>query len=317
MVRTFKKPRVLRKRNIKRRTGAKSQAKQISALSSQVTKIQKDVTENIRTSWHRENLPIGNVILADPYICPLPYVMCDPTGLSPVAGARQWTDNVTSASQPVFTKKMVFGYSEAAENSNKIYHTGGKLRWQIWTSEPSFTKLGLYLIRPKKKMADQLVLDRKLKGKLSTSGTAGEVCSLTRDVDYTVHSSAAGAAVDTFYGSEINRKYWDVLYHREVALTHPQAAGFAANANANNDSPANNALTAAGTITLPAGGLITNVSTQTQTSSPHTVAAFETQYLDQNNDRGCYLVGIHNDLTVDAQTMDLGFIVTDYYKAVV
>lgn len=317
MVRTFKKPRVLRKRNVKRKTGAKSQAKQIGALSNQVAKIQKEQTENVRTSWYRENLPIGNTILADPYICPLPYVMCDPTGTSPVIGASQWTDNVTSASQPTFSKRMVFGYSDSALNSNKVYHTGGKLRYQIWTSEPSFTKLGLYLIRPKKKIADQLILDRKMKKSAALGGPAGGECSLTNDVDYTVHQSPAGAAVSTFFGSEINRKYWDVLYHREITLTHPQAAGFTTQVHSANVRPANNAMTAAGTINLPAGGLITNVSTQTQVAAPKTVGAFETQYLDQSNERGCFLVGIHNDLTVDAQTLDLGFIVTDYYKAVV
>lgn len=311
------KPRALRKKNIRRKTGARSQAKQISALSTALTKCCKDNYQNIRTSWYRENLPIGNVILADPYICPIPYVMCDPTGTSPVVGSSTWTDNVTSATQPTFTKRMVFGYSEAAENSNKIYHTGGILRYQIWTSEPSFTKLGLYLIRPKKKVADQLILDRSFKKSPTLGGPAGSMCSLTNDIDYTVHIGTAGTAVSTFYGSEINRKYWDVLYHREIALTHPQAAGFSANANANNASPANNALTAAGSIKLPAGGLIKNVSTNTQTVAPKTASAFETQYLDQNNERGCYLVGIHNDLIVDAQTLDLGFIVTDYYKALV
>lgn len=310
----FKKPDVLK--NVKRKTGAKAQAKQISALSTQITKINKEQTENVRTSWYRENLPIGNVILADPYICPLPYVMCDPLGTSPVVGSQTWSDNVTSASQPSFTKRMVFGYSDAAANSNKVYHTGGRLRYQIWTSEPSFTKLGLYLIRPKKGMADQLVLDRKFKASVGAS-LPGEVSSLTNDIDYSVHASPPGAAVSTFFGSEINRKYWDVLYHREIALSHPQAAGFSANANANNASPSNNALTAAGTIKIPAGGLIRNMSTLTQTSGDKTAAAFECQYQDQQNETGCFLVGIHNDLTLDAQTLDLGFIVTDYYKVVV
>lgn len=307
----FKKPAVLK--NVKRKTGAKAQAKQISALTSQVVKINKEQTENVRTSWYRQNLPIGNVILADPYICPLPYVMCDPLGTSPVVGSQNWTDNVTSASQPVFEKRMIFGYSDAAANSNKVYHTGGRLRYQIWTSEPSFTKLGLYLIRPKKKMADQLVLDRKFK---AGPGPAGEISTLSEDVDYVVHKSAPGL-VDTFYGSEINRKYWDVLYHREITLSHPEASGFSQNANANNASPANNALTASGTIKIPAGGLIRNVSTLTQTSGDKTAGAFECQYQDQHNETGCFLVGIHNDLTLDAQTLDLGFIVTDYYKVVV
>lgn len=309
-----KKPSVLKGRNIKRRTGAKAQGKQISALSKAVTKINKEQLENIRTSWQRESVPLGNVSIPTPYICPIPYVLCDPLGTSPVVGSQTFTDNTATVSQPVFSKRLVFGYSDAAKNSNKIYHTGGVIRYQIWTSEPSFTKLGLYLIRPKKNIADQLILDRKLK----SGAVGGEDSSLTTDVDYTCHDGVGTVGqVSTFFGSEINRKYWTVLHKREIALTHPLASGFSANANANNESPANNALTASGTIRVPAGGIIRNASTLTQTTGAKDATAMECQYLDQNNESGCYLVIIHNDLTVDVQTVDMGMVVNDYYKAVV
>lgn len=314
-----KKAKVLRGKNIKRKTGAKSQGKQILALSKAVTKINKEQLENIRTSWQRENLPIGHTVsTTTPYICPIPYVMCDPTGTSPVTGAGHWTDNVASTSQPTFAKRMVFGYSDAAENSNKIYHTGGILRYQVWTNEPSFTKLGMYLIRAKKNVADQLVVDRKMKATAVLGGPGGSLSTLSQDIDFTCHDGAGPVGnMNTFYGSEINRKYWTVLHKREITLTHPLASGFANNASANNDSPANNALTASGIIKLPAGGIIRNVSTQTSTVAPKSASAFETQYLDQSNENACYLVIIHNDVTVDVETVDVGFVVTDYYKAVV
>jgi len=50
-----KKPKVLKRKNIKRKTGAKSQAKQITALSSQLTKLTKTQYETIQTVWNRNN----------------------------------------------------------------------------------------------------------------------------------------------------------------------------------------------------------------------------------------------------------------------
>lgn len=309
-----KKAKVLRGKNIKRKTGAKSQAKQITALSNAVTKINKEQLENVRTSWQRESVPLGHTTIPGPYICPIPYVLCDPLNTSPVVGSNTFSDNIATASQPTFSKRLVFGYSEAAKASNKIYHTGGKIRYQIWTSEPSFTKLGLYLIRPKKNIADQLILDRKFK----SGAIGGDDSELFDDIDYTCHDGTGTVSqVSTFFGSELNKKYWTVLHRREITLTHPLASGFSSNANANNDNPANNALTASGTIRVPAGGIIRNASTLTQTTGAKDATAMECQYLDQNNENGCYLVIIHNDITIDVQTVDMGMVVTDYYKAVV
>ena len=313
----MKKPRKLRSRNIKRNTGAKAQSKQIAALSRQVTKMNKEQLARVRTCWQRNNLPIGTGgAIPITYVCPIPYAPCDPLGNSPVPAAQLWSDNRVIASQPTFTKRIVFGYPEAAANSNKVYHTGGKLRYQIFTEEPSYTKITIALIRPKRKQSDQLSIDRGLKGTSGLSGEAGSASLLYDDLDYTVHNGAGGV-LDTYYGAEINRKYWDVLYTREIAL------GAIKDLSASNvtrvtpvDRPKNNSLVATGSIRLPAGGEIKAVGHQTSANdSPAT--ALEQQYLDQRNEDSCYLVAINNDLQIDTQNISMGFVVTDYYNAVV
>ncbi|AXQ65538.1 MAG: hypothetical protein [Circular genetic element sp.] len=311
------KPKRLRTRNIKRNTGAKAQSKQIQALSRQVSKMNKEQTARVRTCWQRNSLPIGTGgAIPITYVCPIPYAPCDPLGASPVTGAQLWSDNRVIASQPTFTKRVVFGYPEAAANSNKMYHTGGKLRYQIFTEEPSYTKLTIALIRPKKAQADQLSIDRGLKGTSGLSGSAGSASLLYDDIDFTVHNGVGGA-LNTFFGAEVNRKYWDVLYKREIAL------GAVKDLSASNvtritpvDSPKNNSLVATGTINLPAAGVVKAVGHETsEFDSPAT--AMEQQYLDQRNEDSVYLIAINNDLQIDTQNISMGFVVNDYYKSVV
>lgn len=312
-----KKSKTLKRKNIKRRTGAASQSKQIMALSRQVTRMSKEQVNRVRTCWQRDNLPIGSGgAIPITYICPIPYAPCDPLGNSPVTDAQIWSDNRVIASQPTLRKRIVFGFAEAAANSNKMYHTGGKLRYQIFTEEPSYTKLTIALIRPKKKQADQLSVDRGLKGSSGLSGAAGSASLIYDDLDYTVHNGTGGT-LDTYYGAEINRKYWDVLYRREIALG--SVKDFSAS-NVTRVTPVtnskNNSLVACGTINLPAAGVIKAVGHQTSANdSPAT--AMEQQYLDQRNEDSVYLVAINNDLQIDTQNISMGFVVNDYYKAVV
>jgi len=314
-----KKPRVLRKKNIMKRKSATSQAKQIATLSRQLGRMNKENFNNIRTSWQRNNLPIGSTSItgiATPYVCPIPYTLCDPLGVSPVPNAQLWADNRVIGSQPTFSKRLVFGHSDASTNSNKIYHTGGKLRYTVYTDEPSYTKLTIALIRPKKKQADQLSIDRNLKGAsgLNQPGSSAEIYD---DIDYTTHSGAGGLE-STWYGAEINTKYWDVLYKREIGLQQPKnlAASAFVRSTPIVGNGKNTTLVATGSIRLPAGGEIKAVGNLTsQNQSPAT--AMEQQYLDQRNENSCYLVGIHNDLTLDTENVSMGFVVTDYYKAVV
>lgn len=311
-----KKAKTLRRKNIRRRTGNKAQSKQIMALSKAVSRMNREQLDNIRTCWQRDNLPIGSGgPVVNTYVCPIPYALCDPLQQSPVPQAELWSDNRVIASQPTFSKRLVFGYAEAAANSNKIYHTGGKLRYTIYTNEPSYTKLTLALIRPKAKQADQLSIDRQLKG-VGTSGEAGSAARLYDDTDFTVHNGNGGN-YDTYYGAEINRKYWDVLYKREIALATPKdlSASSVQRVTPVVDGK-NNTLVATGSIRIPACGEIKAVGNLTQANeSPST--AMEQQYLDQRNEDSLYLVAINNDLQIDTQNISMGFVVTDYYKAVV
>lgn len=310
-----RKPKALRK--VMRKTGARQQAKQIATLSRQLTAMNREQTEMIRTSWQRNNLPIGNTgPIFSPYVCPLPYALCDPLGTSPVVAAQRFADNRQNASQQFFTKRLVFGYSEAAANAGKIYHTGGRLRYQITTTEPSYTKITLALVKPKKHQADQLVVDRGLKG-IAAATAPGSASQLYDDIDFTTHSGAGGSN-STWFGAEVNRKYWSVLYRREVALTHPGANNTTPNqATPANTAPKNNALVATGSIKLPASGIIKAVGSETQTIPAAQTPAMEQQYVDQRNEDSVYLVAILNDTTLDTEAVSMGFVVTDYYKAVV
>lgn len=325
----IKKPRILRRRNIKRNTGSRAQAKQITALSRAVTKINKEQTERIRTVWQIDKKAIGTAASSEAtaYICPIPYALMDPLGSSPLVQAKYWADNnmPSVTGQTYFSKRLVFGYSNAAKNANKIYHTGGKLRYQIVTSEPSFTKLTMFLVKPKAKQADQLVLDRQLKGATvatvappAPAGYTGSAAHMYKDVDFTTYTPGAAIPVDTVFGAEINRKYWDVLYRREIAMTHPGATTIVANTNPANTNPKNNALIATGTIKIPAAGVIVNKSSATQLGVEDKQAdALENALLDMRNEQNYTLVIIHNDATADAESVKLSAVINDYYRAVV
>lgn len=308
--RTFKK-------YIKKRTGARAQSKQILSISNKLSKLTMQNFARIRTSWQRDKISmlpttVGNRI----YICPIPYSPCDPLGTGGTPNG--WNDNMGGNTAGPYAKKFIFGHPQSALNSNLAYHTGGILKYQFITTEPDFQQIGVYLIRPNKSMADQLVLDRKFK----TGTIPGSQCELTLDLDFIVHTGAGAlTANQTYFGSEFNKKYWDVLYHRELGFTHPGAQGFAQNANPVNASPLNNAIIHNGTIKIPAGGVLKNSSIEPQQTQNPSASWTEMGYLDQINERSCYLVLIQNGVPSTGPPGGLtnmgGFIVNDYYKAVV
>lgn len=321
----IKKPKALRRRNIKRKTGARSQAKQIATLSREITKINKEQTEPIRTCWQIDKKNIGSLtsgLAPTVYLCPIPYSLCDPLGTAPQQAAKNWADNNMSVTtgQTTYAKRLVFGYSDAAANSNKIFHTGSKIRYQITTTEPSYTKLTIFLVKPKSKQADQLVTDRQLKGS-AVGGNTGSSAFMIENVDFTVHAPPAPGGVpltsETTFGAEINRKYWDVLYKREIALSHPGATNFAVNINPANTNPMNNSVVATGSIRVPAAGVIVNKSQATQVTGNKAAPAMENSLLDSRNENDYTLVCIHNDGTADLERVQLSMIVNDYYRAVV
>ena len=317
------KPKVLKRKNVKRHIGARSQSRQIMALSRQVSSITRRQFANCHTTWQRALAPIDRGIgsIGEAYVCPIPYVPCSPTGA--VAGGQSfWTDNL-APSVGSYGKKVVFGLSENAAGSNLVYHTGGNIKWQITTNEASLSKYSMFLIRPKRIFADQLTKDRRLK---SGSIFGGEGY-LTQDLDYIVHNPGAALGLtQTYFGAQMNRKYWDVLYHREITLGRPGGYGGSlvdfpistavADMGASGN-PANTAATASGTIKLPAGGAIKNGQVESQGGGTNASQAtgWEVPYSDQTNESGLYLVIVNNGVTTDGESAQMSMLVHDYYKA--
>lgn len=314
-----KKPRVLKRKNIKRRTGAKAQSKQIVALSKQLTSLTKSNYETVQTVWHRDNLTVDAATAGTvAYVCPIPKSMCNcfnqitADTVSENDGRIKWSDNLAIASQQFFLKRPIFGSSQAARNSSEATHMGGTLKWRLQTTEPSFSTYSIFLISPKSRQADQLITDRNLKG-VTTSSFAGGAASLQEYSDYVTHPN--------LMGTQINRKYWNVHYSRQVNLCHPNSTTIQTTAQANNTNPRNNALIAEGSISLSGGSVIKcmnkplqNYAAGNQTSP---VNASQIGYVDEKNEKTQYLVVVNNGVSSDLQTVNLSLLVKDVYKMVV
>ncbi|AXH78768.1 MAG: hypothetical protein [Circular genetic element sp.] len=344
MAPAWKNAKALKTKNIKARTGAKAQSKQISALSTKVTKLTKINFARVRTVWQKGNQTINmsssDVAAGTPYMCPIPYAPCIITGdnVAQVEQAR-FQDNNLGADRIIdkdgYGKRFIFGIPQAALNSNLGYHTGGTLKYQFilqgdfaTATVARFQKIGLYLIKPKKALADQLTKERELRIRRPLALPpflvyGGGSARLIRDKDYIAHDGeSSDSDMVTSYGSMINTKYWTVVSKRDVSLSHPGASNVSNNANANNTSPANNALTAAGSISLPAGGELKNVTPVISGAlvEHDTQNVLEMTMADQVNENSVYLVCIHNVPRDDSQIrngLSLGFIVEDRYKIVV
>jgi hypothetical protein len=119
-----RKSKVLRKRNVKRRTGAKAQSRQIMALSSSVSSITRNQFGKVHTTWQRNMLSIetttGGV---NAYICPIPYAPGNPVGASLPGPQVVWTDNLSLASPATFSKKAVFGVALPGSSAEHPYYT--------------------------------------------------------------------------------------------------------------------------------------------------------------------------------------------------
>jgi len=314
-----RKPRVLRRRNVKKRTSARAQSKQIAALSRGLASITRKQFAKVHTVWQRNMLSVdtaGGGVYS--YVCPIPYVPCNAAGVGQPGGVTTWTDNLSLAAQPTFSKRAIFGVAREAATSNEVYHSGGVIKWQIISNETSFGKYSLFLVRPKKSMADQIVKDRLLKVGSVLNPTLGFASFLQEDLDYVVHKEGT---TTTSFGAQMNTKYWDILYRREVTLgvnTAGAAPDQSVNYNAPGD-PGSTSLTARGTIKLPAGGMIKNASVASQSGAGNASQAtsFEVGYGDQENSSGCYLLCINNGVSAEGESVKLGFLVHDYYKACV
>ena len=313
-----RKPRVLKRKNIKRRTGAKAQSKQIVALSKQMSKLTKSQYETVTTVWNRTNVSVDALVAGTTaYICPLPKAMCNVYGQTTLQTQGNpdqrlpWSDNLGIAAQPNYVKGALFGSSTAARDSGEAHHTGGILKWRMISEEPSFSTYSIFVISPKAKQADQLITDRGLK----SGAQPGRDASLTEGTDYITHPDVMGTM--------FNKKFWNVDYQREVNFSHPGGANLAANVNPANTNPKNNSVIATGTIKLKPGGVLKCFNNQALEVAGANdrgfkpVNASQIGYIDEQNEKTQFLVIVNNGVSVDLETVNLSLLVKDYYKMVV
>ena len=310
----------MKRKNIKRRTGARAQSKQISALSKQLTSLTKSQYETVQTVWNRNKLSVDSLSTGTTaYICPLPKSMCNVFGQSTLQTAAltdkriSWSDNLGIAAQPIYKKTPIFGSSSAARNSNEANHLGGVLKYRLESEEPSFSTYSIFVISPKKRQADQLVTDRDLKGGGATD--PGRSANLGGGTDYITHPDVMGTV--------FNKKFWNVDYAREVNFSHPGASNLSANVNPANTNAKNNAVVVTGSIRLKPGGVIKCFNSQGGLVSGQPdqgfkpVNASQIGYIDEQNEKCQWLVIVNNGVSADLETVNLSLMVKDYYKMTV
>lgn len=314
----YKKKRTLRTKNIRKRTGAKAQSRQIMTLSKQVGKLTRTQFETVATVWNRNDLSVDSLTSGTTaYICPLPKSMCNVYGQTTLQTEGTpdqripFSDNLGIAAQPVYKKGAIFGSSEASRRSGEIHHTGGVLRWRLTSSEPSFSTYDIFVISPKSRQADQLITDRGLK----SGATPGLNAQLVEGTDYITHPDC--------HQTVFNKKMWNVSYSRRVNFGHPGSTSLVTNVNPANTNPRNNSIIAEGKVKLSPGGVIRSFN-----RSPLDVAgandrgfkplnASQIGFIDEQNEKTQYLVIVNNGVSADLETVNLSMLVTDYYKAVV
>lgn len=319
-----KKPKALKKKRIMRKTGARSQAKQISALSTQVNRLVKSQYESGSLVWIRSKLPIDSAAGGiQAYVCPVPITPGNPFyqdvyGAAVGSGARvRWADSLAlgNSSTSFMEKFPLFGFSEAARNSPEWNHVGGTLKYRIESDEPSFSTYSLFLIQAKSRQSDQLISDRLLKNSRGTyyPGSAGKLSELD---DFCTHPQ--------LMGTDINTKYWKILARRAINFGHPGSTQIAGTTNPANTNPRNNSIVVEGTIRLPAGGVIRSTAKALTTTggvggtiNPSPLNASQVGFLDEDNSKTCYLVVINNGVSTDLESVSMTVITKDHYKIAV
>ncbi|AXQ65311.1 MAG: hypothetical protein [Circular genetic element sp.] len=314
-----KKPKVLKRKNIKRRTGAKSQAKQISALSTAVSKLNKRQYESVMLAWQRPNAIIEQTLGGvNAYVLPCPITPNNPFSQTTPEATEplRWADNRVASNAAYFTKSMVFGCSSAARSSPEWIHTGSTLKWRLSTNEPTFSTYSLYLIQAKSRQADQLISDRQLKNMTTLGIYPGSGGVLNSGSDYITHQSQ--------FGCMINKKYWKVLGQRQINFSVPGVTNLEANLDlAGGADTRNNTVIKEGTFKIPGGGSIKcfNSMPFTNTASPalgrKPANAATLGFIDEDNSKTCYLVCINDGVAADSESAKLSTLCLDHYKAVV
>lgn len=317
--RKYKRSRTLAPKNIKRRTNARAQSKQIASLSRKVNVLTRSNFETFSTQWTRLNLPIETATApGTPYVCPIVQNPCSPfvqTGALP--DVTQWRDSLAIAAQPKFEKSQVFTASKAAQESPCLYHKGTTLKWQMFCNEPRTTKVAIMVVSPKKGVATQIIADNQLNVGPVPFGPRDGAVNFVLGTDYVLHpGTGATLAPDTTFGVLVNLKRWDVHYKTErtfgVPVVPPNGDAIV---QATIPDGANNSNTACGTIKLPGIGKITSVS-KADANDPLSRAC-QLGILDQRAHTNKYLICITNGVVTDNESVTLGMNVLDTYKATV
>ena len=316
----MQRPRALKKKNIKRRTGARSQPKQIAALSNAVQKLNATQFEPVMLGWQRANATIDLVAGGtNAYVLPIPITPNNPTAQLTAVNTTEplrWSDNRGMSQANYFTKSPIFGISASARSSPEWIHMGSTLKYRLQTNEPTFSTYSVFLVQARSRQADQLISDRRLKGSTATS-YPGSASQLNEGSDYITHQDVMGTM--------FNKKYWKVLYHRDINFSVP---GVEQVKTSNNDlqggaDTRNNTVLKEGQCKIPAGGSIKcfNTMPYKEASSPalgrEAPNAIQLGYLDEDTSKTCYLVIVNNGVSADAQVCKLSTLVLDHYRAVV
>lgn len=309
----MKKPRVLKRKNIKRRTGSRSQASQILALSKQVSTLSKRTRSRFATTYQRDSIAIDSTTgSATCYIMPLPYNCCDPYESFVTNTANTWGDNLYNANENKYKKVCMFQPPPSIQDSQEIYHTGGVIKYQMVSNEPAYSKVTLALVQPRKEFADQLLIDRGMQ----TGVQPGANAEWKFGTDYICHTGGGNStSPSTYFGTVFNSKLWKIVRSKEVAFSHPGGSAMASNVNPANTEPKNNATVATGTWRIPPAGLIVNCSDRADGSTSEPIAAIQAGILDSKQEKMTYLVAIQNGAKIDGEVISLAFHVTDYYTA--
>ena len=315
--RTRQPQRTLAPKNIRRRTGARAQSKQIASLNRKVSMLTKTNYFTFSTQWERLSLPIEALATTGvPYVLPIPANVMDgrqnagvPTNVS------RWRDSLAIASQPYYEKSFIFNYPDVLATVPEVYHKSTIIKYQVTCNEAELTKVFLAVVSPKKGIASQLIADNALDGTSVPFGPTDGNTNFVNGMDYVQQSggSASGGAT-TVFGTLLNLQRWDVHYKREMAFGLPNAGTAATTAeNVVPGTTGNNTRVASGTIRLPGIGRIRSISRGAPQVS-NAANAITLGLLDQPDHTKRYVVMLSNGVTADGEGVYMGCSVVDTYR---
>lgn len=277
-------------RRAKKRTGAKSQSKQIQALSRQVSKIAEISSVPLQLRWQRQNsfvdreaLTAANSGNLTVYMCPIP-VAPSQVGAN-VANFADTGPLAIGAND--FKKTKVWITATDVNQKPRCTHRGGYLTYKLSRPNISLRYIKVMLIKSKSSVADQMSLQRSLQYFDANSAPpliAGQSARLIENYDY-IHNPVT-TINDPVTGVQINPQMWEVLAQRthkfgtEKPFIPTQAQPISPNAIGQSMRTE-----ATGFFKIPAGGAVHKIW-----STDHTQQATNLDYVNQRSEKNVFLV---------------------------